>query len=231
MWINVQFFDEDGTMVAERGAYDEQTATPNASDTVMYEIVLGIDEATAQAVGLTAGPTHHVAFCNVIYKDNRIPPRGFTNEEFERISAPVVGAGYSDGQYWDDVAFVLPQDAVRAAVAVYFKTASTKFIQFLRDANHTNDAGLILYEQWEATGKSPPEEMIAQETDLAPFNIGDFTGDSLTTIDDVADFVNCLAGPDGKPAVPSCRSGDLNSDDAVDLGDAARFFRRFGSVE
>ena len=40
---------------------------------------------------------------NVVVKDNRIPPRGFTNAAFEAFDGAPVGATYADGQYWDDV--------------------------------------------------------------------------------------------------------------------------------
>ena len=226
MWVNVQFFDAGGTMIAERGAYDEETGTPHAGDSKMYEIMLGIDEATASAVNLPVGPTHHVAFCNVIYKDNRIPPRGFTNEAYRRVQAPVVGATYRDGQYWDDTAFVLPEGAASVRAALYYKTAATDFIEFLRDANHTNDAGQILYDQWVATGMSPPVEMVVGTVDPVPFVTGDFNADSHTDLRDVGDLLSCLTGPDAPLAGPGCEVGDLSDDGDVDVQDVGRMMRR-----
>ena len=230
MWVNVQFFDAGGTMIAERGAYDAETGTPNAGDSKMYEIMLGIDEATASAVQLPVGPTHHVAFCNVIYKDNRIPPRGFTNEAYRRIQAPVIGAVYQDGQYWDDTSFFLPEGTASVRAALFYKTAATGFIEFLRDANHTNDAGQILYDQWVATGKSPPVEMVADIIDPVPFVTGDFNGDGHADLDDVGALLSCLAGPDVPPAGPGCEAGDLGDDGDVDLQDVGRMMRRFEPV-
>ncbi|RJP34711.1 MAG: hypothetical protein C4547_10515 [Phycisphaerales bacterium] len=231
MWINVRFFDAEGRLVAERGAYDDDTGRPKADDTVMYEIVLGIDEAVSRATRLPVGPTHHVAFCNVIYKDNRIPPRGFTNEAYRRVSAPVIGAGYTDGQYWDDTSYPIPRVAVRASASLYYKTASTEFIEFLRDANRTNDAGRILYEQWSITGKSPPVNMVTQEVELATFVCGDFNADRRVDLADYAAFFACLAGPDSGPVRPECRPGDLDGDDDVDLADFGRLQGRFGPQE
>lgn len=225
MWLAMRFFDIDDQLIAERGYYDPVTATP-ADDAFHYELVLGMDAAVAAAVGLTPGPTHHIAFCNVIYKDNRIPPRGFTNEAYRQIQSPVIGAVYRDGQYWDDQLYTLPQAAVRVEAGLYFKTASTEFVTYLRDVNHTDDTGDILYEQWEQTGKSPPEEMVAQTLDLTSFNIGDFSGDLLTDLDDIFGFTDCLEGPEVGPVQPHCEQGDLDADNDVDLADVARMMLR-----
>ncbi len=230
MWLNVQFFDAAEQLIAERGAYDPVTATP-ADDAVHYELTLGFDAAVASAVGLTPGPSHHVAFCNVIYKDTRIPPRGFTNEAFRQIQSPVIGAGYSDGEYWDDELYPLPRDAVEARVALYYKTASTEFITFLRDANHTDDTGQILYDEWEKSGKSPPVEMVSQTIALGAFGIGDLNGDTVIALDDYLDFADCLDGPDTGPIDPDCWEADMDGDDDVDLRDAARYQGRFGTTE
>ncbi len=227
MWINVRFIDDAGQLIAERGAYDASTGRPSTEDSKMYEIVLGIDQATADATGLPVGPTHHVAFCNVIYKDNRIPPRGYLNAEFERIGAPVVGAYFQDGQYWDDTRFALPKNTVRVEVAAYYKTASTDFIEFLRDANFTNDSGQVLYDQWEITGRSPPVKMVSGAIDLVPFDVGDFNEDGVVDVADAPGFVACLDGLGSGP----CDPGDLDGDNDVDLVDAGRFQRRFGSSE
>ncbi len=229
MWVNVQFFNGDGQMIAERGAYDSETATPATDDTKVYEIVLGIDEATAEAVGLSVGPTHHVAFCNVIYKDNRIPPRGFLNEPYRQMGCFVVGVTYNDGQYWDDTQFMLPRETAQVAVAVYYKTATTEFIEFLRDANYTNDAGQVLYDAWAATGKSPPVLMVSQTLEVAPFDTGDFDGNGQIDLVDYGSFPGCMTGPDVGPVPPQCAPGDLDADGDVDLLDFGRFQRRFGT--
>jgi len=167
----------------------------------------------------------------VIYKDNRIPPRGFTNANFREIQSPPVGAGYSDGQYWDDVQFMPPVGTASAAVRVFYQTLSKDYVEFLRDANFTNDAGDILYEQWALAGKSPPEEMVAQTIDLAEFVYGDMDGDLDADLGDHTVLLACLAGPESGPVTVMCESGDLDSDNDVDLRDFGRFQRRFGTVE
>lgn len=229
LWLNLKFLDSDGQVIAERGAYDPETATPMTDDTEVYEMVLGIDEATAKVVGLPVGPTHHIAFCNVIYKDSRIPSRGFTNEAYRQIQSPVVGTTYPDGQYWDDTQFMLPIDTAQVEVSLFYKTAATDFIEFLRDANYTNDAGQILYDAWESTGKSPPVLMISETLDVTAFETGDFDGNGQVDLIDYAAFPACMTSPNGGPPPPACAPGDLDGDGDVDLRDFRRFQRRFGT--
>ena len=229
MWLNVKFFDDGGGLLAERGSYDEVGAVPYTDDTAKYELVLGVDEAMAAAVGLPVGPTHHIAFCNKIYEDSRIPPRGFTNAAYEWIQSPVVGVTYRDGQYWDDVPFMMPTDTARVEATLFYKTVSTEFVMFLRHVNYTNDAGEVLYQQWLATGMCPPEAMVSSSLESAPFPIGDFNDNSATDPGDTADFMGCVRGPASGPVGPECAPGDLDADNDVDLHDVARWMKRFGT--
>jgi hypothetical protein len=93
---------------------------------------------------------------NTWYKDNRIPPPGFTNANFAAVQAAPVGATYADGQHWDDTQFPVPEGAAMARVSVYYQTTTKEYIEFLRDKNTTNNAGNIAYEQWVANGRSEP---------------------------------------------------------------------------
>jgi hypothetical protein len=156
MWIQVRFRDAQGVLLAEHGAYDFATATLTASDTKVYEADLGLDAAAAAATGLAAGPSFHFALNNKVYKDNRIPPRGFTNAGFESVQAQPVGAAYADGQHWDDTDYAIPCAAASAEVTVYHQTTTREYIEFLRDENATNNAGQIAYDEWVAHGKSAP---------------------------------------------------------------------------
>jgi len=156
MWLNVKFFDGDDALVAERGHYDATTATLTTLDTKVYEILHGLDAAMAATTGLPAGPSFHLALNNTIVKDNRIPPRGFTNAAFEAGQAQVVGATYADGQYWDDTSFAIPAGAAYAIVSVYHQTTSREYIEFLRDANTTDGKGQIAYDEWLLAGQSRP---------------------------------------------------------------------------
>jgi len=158
MWINARFFDKQDVLVQEYGAYDPSTAMLT-EDTKIYEGRLGIDAAVAAATGIPEGETFHFALNNKWYKDNRIPPRGFTNAGFESVQAAPVAYAYADGQYWDDTALTIPCDAASAEVTLYYQTSSREYIEFLKNENTTNNAGDVLHDQWVITGKSAPLEM------------------------------------------------------------------------
>lgn len=171
MWINVKFFNSIGALVAERGAYDAGTSTLTEGDTKVYLTRQGMDAAVAATAGLTAGPSFHLDLNNVVYFDNRIPPRGFANATFAAVQAAPVGYAYADGQYWDDTMFGVPAGAVRAEVRVYHQTTSREYAEFLRDnatvpspafrspnPNTGLPIGTIAYNEWVAKGKSAPVE-------------------------------------------------------------------------
>jgi hypothetical protein len=107
-----------------------------------------------------------MALADTIEKDNRIPPRGFTNAAFEQGGAPVVAATYADGQHWSDVRFPVPAGAVRADVALYYQSLPRFYIEELRDNNTTDDWGEILHALWVQTGRGAPIEMAARSLPL-----------------------------------------------------------------
>ncbi|RMF84454.1 MAG: hypothetical protein D6744_03090, partial [Planctomycetota bacterium] len=223
MWINVRFYDAEGALLAERGAYDHETATLTP-DTVVYEAVLGIDETLAAIVNRPAGPGFHFALNNKWYKDNRIPPRGFTNAAFAAVQCAPVAAAYPDGAYWDEQRFTPPRDAASAEVRVYYQTTSREYIEFLRDENITDDAGQIAYDQWLTTGRSAPVEIdYATITLPAGDCAGDVTGDGAVTFDDLAVLLSHFDTASGA----SRADGDLDGDGDVDLADLALLLRHF----
>lgn len=230
MWLNVVFRNKKGKIAAERGAYDEKTADLTTDDTMVFEAKMGIDAAVAQLTGLPEGITMHFGLNNVIYKDNRIPPRGFTNDAFRQVQAAPAGYGYSEGQFWREVEYVIPTDAVSVEVRLFHQIGAKEYIEFLRDANTTNTAGQTLYDQWEKTGKSPPEEMALSSLALTAFQFGDFDGNKALDLADYAAFSSCLDGPDAALRA-GCGPGDLDGDGDVDSRDFARFQARFGPLE
>ncbi|HXE75581.1 MAG TPA: fibronectin type III domain-containing protein [Candidatus Xenobia bacterium] len=159
IWINVKFFGPSGNLVQERGAYDLLSATLDSSSTKVYAIQPGLSADLAAALGETAGPSFHFVLNNQIFKDNRIPPRGFTNAAFAAIQSPPIGYSYADGQYWDDTDYAIPSGATYAEVRLYYQTTTREFVEFLRDENETNDWGQRLYNAWLANGQSAPELM------------------------------------------------------------------------
>ncbi len=220
MWINVEVFDEALTLIEDHGAYDDVSAELSVDDTKVYESNLGVDAAVSEATGIPEGKSFHFAVNNVILKDNRIPPRGFTNAAYREVQAAPIGTQYADGQYWDDTWYRLPIAARFVTVRVYYQTASKEYITFLRDENRTDSAGDVLYQQWELTGKSPPVLMAVSSLTLGPFADGDIDGDRTITLDDYAVFeLHCLTGP-GRPYVdPGCWRVDFDDNGGGDLRD------------
>ncbi len=207
MWINVRFFDSSRALLAEHGAYDPGTAVLDTGSTKVYEGKLGLDAHAAGATGLPQGESFHFVLNNTWIKDNRIPPRGFNNTDFESVQAEPVGYAYADGQYWDDTQFSIPLGAATAEVRVFHQLVSKEYIEFLRDENTTNTDGQTAYDQWELLGKSPPVEMDfgtisfgCNDADLAaPFGQLDFSDiiaflTAFSNMEDEAD----LAAPIGQ---------------------------------
>jgi hypothetical protein len=135
----------------------------------VWEAEQGISAPVAALVGLPQGRSSHLTLNNVRLKDNRIPPRGFTNAGYAAIDAEPVGAAFADGQHWDDVVYPVGPAATRAEVTLYYQTASREYVEFLRDQNTTTAAGDILFDLWDQHNKSEPVEMarLTVETDAA----------------------------------------------------------------
>jgi len=219
MWIEVEFRDDADKPVTQFGAYDDSTAGLITSNTKVYEAVLGLDATMAKLTGIPEGASFHFALNNQYYKDNRIPPRGFTNAAFADAGAAPIGATYADGQYWDDTMFFIPQGATHAVVSLYYQTASREYIEFLRDENNTDDHGDVVYQQWEQTGKSKPVLMARTYIyDLIAGRSGDATCNGIVDLPDVALFSQCLSGPTRTLRL-GCEMFDVDFDGDVDVSD------------
>ncbi|MCD4683545.1 MAG: hypothetical protein K8R86_09710 [Bacteroidales bacterium] len=108
IWINLKAFNSITAQNYEFGFYEPSTGVLDKTDTKIYEIKPGLTPAIASLLGLTPGHSFHFVLSDTVYSDNRIPPRGFTNANFEAIQSPPVGYIYSDGQYWDEAVYQLP---------------------------------------------------------------------------------------------------------------------------
>jgi hypothetical protein len=117
---------------------------------------------------LPIGPSFHFTLNSKIYFDNRIPPRGFTNDAFTAIQSPPIGYQYEDGQYWDQTTYTIPPETDSIAVLLYYQTLSKEYVTFLRDANTTNNSGQILFDLWETNGKSAPVAMVSTTQLIEP---------------------------------------------------------------
>lgn len=157
MWINLKAYDVTDNLVFESGRYDPLTGvlTPDA-DLKVYEIKQGITPELAALVNLPAGESFHFILNNTVIKDNRIPPRGFTQAALDAPGLRPVGAVYQPGQYWDDTVYDLTAypEVVRVFATLYYQTASKEYIDFL-DSSGGVDA-VTLGALWDAL-KSPPE--------------------------------------------------------------------------
>ncbi len=180
IWLNVRFYNSGDALIEEKGTYEASTGMLDKASTKVYEIKLGMTPDIASATGRaneSDGSSFHFVLNNTVVKDNRIPPRGFTNQAFRQIQSPPVNATYADGQYWDDTVFPVPAEAHHYVVRLYYQTISNEYVTFLRDANTTNALGDTLYALWEAHGRSTPE-MMAEATSSTPLavNVTSFTG-------------------------------------------------------
>jgi hypothetical protein len=218
MWLNVQFYDSAGALINERGAYNPDSAELSTTDTKVYEGKLGLDADAAAATGLPEGESFHFVLNNTWIKDNRIPPRGFTNAAFTAVQAGPVGYSYADGQYWDDTVFGIPRDACRVDVTLYYQTTTKEYIEFLRDANHTNSAGIDAYNLWVQFGKSEPVAM--DNLTLVLTLPADLNGDDIVDLSDLAQLLSAFGDSAG---------GDVNGDGWTDISDLALLLAYFGS--
>jgi hypothetical protein len=151
---------------------------------------------------------------NVVLSDNRIPPLGFTNAAFEAIQSAPVDYSYEDGQHWDDTEYAIPKNAAQAVVTLYHQTTTKEYIEFLRDANVTDDKGQIAYDQWVIGGMSAPMVMDSAMIDLGSVEPiqGDVNGDGVVDVSDlllmIGDWGSCAGCP-----------SDANNDGYVDVTD------------
>jgi hypothetical protein len=183
MWLHVRAFDADRAVVFESGRYVFSTgelvgyeALPSDPDydpnLHVWETLHGTSPALAALLGLTPGASFHLVLNNVREKDNRIPPRGFSNAAYDAFDGEPVGATYADGQYWADVQYPVGPAAAQAEAILYYQTTSRDYVEFLRDENTTNAAGNVLFDLWDQHGKSTPVAMARAffEVDTAKVN-------------------------------------------------------------
>lgn len=222
IWINVQFYNGPA-LIAERGAYNAATGDLTTADTKVYEQTLGLDAFMAAQTGLPQGDSFHLIFVNQVTKDNRIPPRGFTNAAFNASQAGHVNYAYADGQHWDDTRYCIPPGATSAVVTVNYQTSSREYIEFLRDATAPDPRGTDLFNAWAAVGRSAPVPMDTFAFPIAPFAVGDANNDGMTTFGDIT-TVLANFGATGLGIL----SGDVNCDGVVSFADITVILANFG---
>jgi hypothetical protein len=155
---------------------------------------------------------------NKVYKDNRIPPIGFTNAAYEDFGGAPVDYNYADGQYWDDTYYSIPLAATSTEVILYYQSTSKEFVEFLRDENVTNNDGNDVYDLWNNNDKCPPEAMETAEIALTLQT--DFSGSGGVDFVDFAIFATYWAID---CASESCGPANLDGIGGVDAADLAIF--------
>ena len=105
---------------------------------------------------------------NRIFKDNRIPPRSFTNADYASFGGAPVGYSYEDGQYWDTTSYAIPEGAESVEAMLYYQSTTKEYVEFLRDENTTNSKGQEMFDLWNNNGNCPPEVMESATIVLNP---------------------------------------------------------------
>jgi uncharacterized repeat protein (TIGR01451 family) len=158
MWINLKAFNNNHSLIYESGAYESATGELISDPQLkVYEVHQAISPELSAELGLPAGPSFHFVLNNSVEKDNRIPPRGFTNAAFNRPGLIPVGSVYEDGQYWDETTYNIPLETSYVIVTLYYQTTSKEYIDFLKFNGGLDSQTLA--EIWQGF-PSPPELMI-----------------------------------------------------------------------
>ncbi len=157
IWINLRAYDGNDQLIYQSGTYNPATGILTQDPAIkIYEAKHALSTDLATSLGLPPGESFHFVLNNVILKDNRIPPRGFTTTALNQRGLAPVQATYVPGQYWDDTVYTVPAETERVVATLYYQTASKEYIDFLR-VNGGAD-GVTLGALWD-TSKSPPEVM------------------------------------------------------------------------
>jgi MYXO-CTERM domain-containing protein len=211
MWLHVTARAGGAEPILESGKYDEVLADIVPDERIkVYEAVHGIHGK---------GPSFHFVLNNMIVKDNRIPPLGFV----PAIDTAPAGASFEmlpGGTLanWDDTFYVadIPSTVsgmLTVTAELFYQTSSREYVEFLKDANTTNDAGQKMYDLWEAYGNSEPVKMIdaafsgpiapcVPEAEACNLKDDDCDGDA----DEDLGFVTCGIGACAS-TVPACSAG------------------------
>ena len=222
IWLNVRFYDAGINLLGESGAYDFTTGVLTHDEQAkIYEIEPAIDETVSGMTGIPAGKSFHFVLNSTVAKDNRIPPRGFTNAAFANFGGDPVNYTYADGQYWDDTVYAIPPGATSAEVTLYYQSTSKEFIEFLRDENTTNSLGQEMYDLWVANDKCPPEQMAQVQVNLTV--PADLDQDFDVDFDDLVRFFTHWLDTGCVQPDDCGRANLVATDDIVNLLDFAVF--------
>lgn len=158
MWLEVVLVDADRNETVVSGAYDAAQARLTTTDPQ-----LRLYEAQHGRAGMGRG--EHLVLHDTIYRDTRLPPRGYR----PLPGHEPVGADYSGGEggalrHWDDAryTFTLPATArgrMTLRVRARFQVTTREYVEFLASENRTDDRGRELLRRYEASGRAAPFDM------------------------------------------------------------------------
>ena len=162
-------------------------ATPLRYDRATGAVTATLADAAAAAPESPGTPSFHLAWNDVVLRDDRIPPwRMDWAEASKRNALPVPATRYLPaGQlpgpgatylHYDEVALDPPPGARRAEITLLQQTTSWEYVQFLWKANQKSSpflgsVGDDLRDAWLATGQAEPVVM-ATATVPEPGSLG-----------------------------------------------------------
>ena len=162
MWLQLTAYDVDDAAIYESGVYTgDQGRLVRDADIKVYEVRQGLTPELASFLGVPGGEGFHFVLSNTVLKDNRIPPRGYTQAAFDAPGLRPVGATYVDGQHWDETVYEVPAATDRVVAILWYQVASREYIDFLEARGGID--GLALCQLWDGL-QSLPEIMAAAWT-------------------------------------------------------------------
>ena len=224
MWLEVTarsggLDDEDAEPYFASGVYDLAEADlPADGQLRTYQMELG-------QVGV--GPTFHFLQNDTVVQDTRIPPEGFQSDDPALLPVRRTYQG-DDGAWrnWDEAPYDAPPppagaERVTLTARLWYQTTTRDYVIFLRNFNHTNDAGQTLWRLWEDTGRATPVLMVEARAER---QVCGGEGCPPPSASDCALTGDCAGDPGGgAPGIPlvdeepSCACGAA-ADEAPDLG-------------
>lgn len=133
------------------------------------------------------GVEDHLAQHDMIVKDSRIPPSGFTPPN-GAATVPVPATQYQSGDGtwadYDEVVWdvsvpttMLDGETFDVTVRLLYQSTTPAYVEFLRSEDRSSDRGQNLYGLWKATGEAAPFEMARVDKKI-PVRIGGAGGGS-----------------------------------------------------
>jgi hypothetical protein len=166
-WVSASLVDCTGEQRAVLGGYDTASGAIQAEPpTHVYRSIHGRWDGSAGV------EEHSLALQDMHLSDTRIPPKGFVASLANEPSGDI---DYSDGQggwnHFDEATFTVTAPADIAGtqtllVAVEFQSVRRAYVEYLRDANTTDQTGENLWQIYQVTGEAPPLRIASAETDV-----------------------------------------------------------------